>query len=186
MVVDVSGSMNEKVPGTAKTRLQLAKEAALTIPDRLAATDELGLWVFSATGAAPWRTPVPRGPVASTAAAYRTAVQRLAPQGGTPLYAATRAAAESMRPTTGTGRIHAVIVLSDGANEYPSDNDLQRLLGDLARTTDDPVPVFTIAYGGDADRSTLERIARAARGEAYDATDATTLTEIMSDVLANF
>ncbi|GAA0955321.1 hypothetical protein GCM10009558_072980 [Virgisporangium aurantiacum] len=187
MAVDVSGSMNQRVAGTAKTRLQLAKEAAVTIPDRLAPTDELGLWAFGSTpGADPWRTLVRRGPVSSTAEAYRAAVQGLSPRGGTPLYAVTRAAAESMRPTTGTGRIHAVIVLSDGANEYQPDTDLDRLLADLARTTDDPVPVFTIAYGTDADRATLDRIARASRGEAYDATNATTLTQIVSDVLANF
>jgi len=89
-------------------------------------------------------------------------------------------------PTTGTGRIHAVIVLSDGANDFPTDDNLDALLEDLNRTTDDPVPVFTIADGSDADRTTLGRIARAARGETYDATNATTITEIMSEVLANF
>jgi hypothetical protein len=33
-------------------------------------------------------------------------VQALTPQGGTPLYAAIRAAADSMRPGSGTGRPH--------------------------------------------------------------------------------
>src|SRR5262249_59991305 len=47
MVIDVSGSMSTIVPGTTKSRLQLAQEAARPVVDALAPTHQLGLWAFT-------------------------------------------------------------------------------------------------------------------------------------------
>ena len=65
--------------------------------------------------------------------------------------------------------INAVVVLTDGRNEY-TDNDLDRAARDLqASAQENGVRVFTIAYGPDADLATLQEISEASRAAAYDA-----------------
>ena len=64
----------------------------------------------------------------------------------------TRKASEAVRAGAGADTINAVVVMTDGKNEYPDDNDLDglvRQLGDQA--LEGGVRVFTIAYGEDAD-----------------------------------
>ena len=62
-------------------------------------------------------------------------------------------------------RINAVVLLTDGRNEDPNNNDLEALLQHLRAGTEgenaQPVRIFAIAYGGDADLETLRRIAEA-------------------------
>ncbi|MET7401381.1 Hsp70 family protein [Dactylosporangium sp. NPDC005572] len=189
VVIDESGSMASGTDA-GKTRLQLAREAALPAVDSLAATDELGLWSFSspdAAGAAPWRELLPLRKVGpETAERYRQSVGRLSPHGETALYATIRAAVRQLKDVQHDQRIYAVVVLSDGANEY-SDDDLDGLLAELDRgSLEKPVRVFTIAYGGDADAGALDRIARSARGASYDARNAVDIKDVFNDVLSNF
>ncbi len=48
--------------------------------------------------------------------------------------------------------INAIVVMTDGKNEYPEDNDLDGLIRPARRPVpEDGVRVFTIAYGQDAD-----------------------------------
>ena len=64
-----------------------------------------------------------------------TRIQQLIPSGGTPLYSVTRKASEAVRAGAGDDKINAIVVMTDGQNEYPDDNDLDgliRQLGDQA------------------------------------------------------
>ncbi len=71
-----------------------------------------------------------------------------------------------------TDRINAIIMLTDGQNEYPPDDDLASLLEQLnGESADTSVRVFTIGYGEGADPETLQAIADASRGAYYEATD---------------
>jgi Ca-activated chloride channel family protein len=80
---------------------------------------------------------------------------------GTPLYAATRLAAESMNAGQEPALIKAIVVLTDGGNDY-TDNDLDGLMRQLPGSArENGVRVFTIAYGPDADLETLQRISEA-------------------------
>lgn len=82
--------------------------------------------------------------------------------------------------------INAVVVLTDGKNEY-SDANLSSLVKDLADgATENGVRVFSIAYGGDADLDTLQKISQASRAAAYDARKPETITQVFSSVLSNF
>ena len=90
---------------------------------------------------------------------------------------------------TGAGddTINAIVVMTDGKNEYPDDNDLDglvRQLGDQA--FEDGIRVFTIAYGQDSDLDTVKRISEASRAAAYDATDPRTINAVFTNVLSNF
>jgi Ca-activated chloride channel family protein len=49
-----------------------------------------------------------------------------------------------------------------------------------------PVRVFTIAYGDQADLGVLQKISAASRAAAYDASDPTTIEQVLVNVLSNF
>jgi Ca-activated chloride channel family protein len=190
MVIDVSGSMSGAVPGGGGTKLDLAKKAALGAVQRLAPDDELGLWTFSTPptdGATPWTELVPTAPVKSVLPTFRAKVEALQADGGTALYATTRAAVEQVEKSFNRSRINAVVLLTDGKNEYPPDNNLDQLLTDLGgEQTDTSVRVFPIAYGDKADLGVLRDIAKASRAAAYDATDPATIERVLVAVLSNF
>lgn len=190
VVIDTSGSMGEPVHGTGQDRLALAKKAALNAVTQLAPDDELGLWTFSTpTGADddPWRPLIPPGPVGQVIGKFRSTVGDLVPEGGTALYATTRAAAGTMRSSFDPDRINAVVLLTDGKNEYPQDDNLDSLLADLsAEDTERSVRVFPIAYGNDASFSVLRQIGQASRATAYDASDPASIGKVLTAVLSNF
>jgi Ca-activated chloride channel family protein len=83
-----------------------------------------------------------------------------------------------------------VVLLTDGKNEDPADNNLDALLNDLRAGNEGqssrPVRIFPIAYGKDADLGTLRRIAEATNAAAYDATNPTTISSVLTAVVSNF
>jgi Ca-activated chloride channel family protein len=86
-----------------------------------------------------------------------------------------------------TKRINAIILLSDGKNEYPPDTDLDSLLEQLeGESVDTSVRVFTIGYGEGADPEALTAIAEASRGTYYEANDPTSIDKVLTSVLSNF
>lgn len=189
LVLDVSGSMGDAVGSEGASKLELAKKAAARAIDRLAADDEVALWVFSTRqdGDRPYRQLVPFGPVRQRSAAVKAQIAELAPSGGTGLYATTRAAAAALAAGYEPGRINAAVVLTDGRNEFPADHDLGSLTRALSgEDADRVVRVFPIAYGDDADLGELRKIADASRAAAYDASDPSSLDRVLTAVLSNF
>ena len=72
-------------------------------------------------------------------------------------------------------------------NEYPPDDNLDRLLSDVGgEDAEAPVRVFPIAYGTAADLDVLKRIAAASRAAAYDASDPASIANVLTAVLSNF
>lgn len=189
-VIDVSGSMGDPVPSAGRSRLELAKEAAAGALPLLAPDDTLSLWTFSTPPpgqSQPYRVMVPPGQVSAISEQYRQVVGGLVPEGGTALYATTRAAVQQMRAGFDPTRINAVVLLTDGKNEYPSDDNLDALVADLQ--TEDAtsvVRVFPIAYGQDADLKVLTDIARATTAAAYDASDEASIKKVLINVISNF
>ena len=189
-VIDVSGSMGEAVASAGKSKLDLAKSAAIRALAQYAPDDEVGLWVFSSNVGgrpSPWLELVPIRPVRDNLAALRQKIGDLTPNGGTALYATARAAVDQMKQSFDPQRINAVVFLTDGKNEYPADNNLDSLVHSL-QSEDESVAVrlFTIGYGDDADLPTLRRIAQAARAAAYDASDPASIDKVFTNVISNF
>jgi Ca-activated chloride channel homolog len=191
-VMDVSGSMNDKVSNSpeAPTKLDLAKQATEHALGKLAPDDTLSLWTFSTLRGGetvPYRILVPPGQNSATGGPARAAVAALTPNGGTALYATARASVERVQETYDPNRINAVVLLTDGQNEYPADNDLSRLLTDLASGGQaKPVRVFPVAYGPQANLDVLTQIAHTATGAAYDARVPGTIERVLDDVISNF
>ena len=185
LVLDVSGSMGQSA-GAGKTRLELAQAAAVNGLSQLSDADQVGLWTFPSGGQVYWQQMAlePLGPQREQLIAR---IQQLIPAGGTPLYAATRKASEAVRAGAGDDTINAVVVMTDGKNEYPDDNDVDGLIRQLGdQALEGGVRVFTIAYGEDADLDTVKRISEASRAAAYDASDPQTIDAVFTNVLSNF
>ncbi len=185
LVLDVSGSMSDSVGG-GRTRLELAQAAAVNGLGQLADTDQVGLWTFPGHDTVYWQD-APLEPLGPQRQSMKGHIQQLIPGGGTPLYAVTRAAVEAVRSGASDDTINAVVVMTDGKNEYPPDSDLDGLVRELhADSFEGGVRVFTIGYGEDADMKSVAKISEASRAAAYDATDPSTIDAVFTSVLSNF
>jgi len=187
LVMDVSGSMGMPAGG-GRTRLERAQAAAVKGLAQLADTDEVGLWVFPAgNGNDVYSQLSPVAPLGPQRQQMIAKIGQLSPSGGTPLYSVTRKASEAVRAGARTDTINAIVVMTDGRNEYPEDDDLTGLLRQLdEQSIEGGIRVFTIAYGQDADLDTATRISEASRAAAYDATDPRAIDAVFTNVLSNF
>ena len=191
MLLDVSGSIGEPVPEAGASKLDLAKRAAIRAMTQFAPTDEVGLWAFTTDmggdDEAIYRELEPVEPISRQRKDLRDSIQALTPLNGTPLYAAIRAAVRDMETSLESDKINAVVVLTDGRNEYPADTDLNGLVRELGGgDSETALRVFTIAYGAGADLETLRQISAASNAAAYDATRPESIDKVFTAVLSNF
>ncbi|HEX4979885.1 MAG TPA: extracellular solute-binding protein [Acidimicrobiales bacterium] len=192
LVLDVSGSMGEEVTD-GRTKLDLAKRAAIDALDQFKPEDEVALRIFS-TDLGPQDHPdyvdlVGFGPISQQRERMALEIERLVPVAGTPLYSVAQGSYEDMKESHDGNRINAVVLLTDGRNEDDYDDldeTLARLRAGSEGQSASPVRLFTIAYGGDADKATLERLAQATNAAAYDASDPGSITKVLTAVISNF
>lgn len=190
VLMDVSGSMQNPAGGTGLTRLDLAKQAAAQGMDQLSDADLVGLWSFTTdmpTESTVYSELVPVADLGTVRPAIQDHLQKLLPSNGTPLYAVIRAATDYMDATYDPALINAVVVMTDGKNEYPADTDIESLVNELDDASlENGVRVFSIAYGEGSDLKVLQRLSEASRAAAYDAQDPETIDAVFSAVLSNF
>ena len=199
LLLDVSGSMGDTAdPETGSTKLDLAKRAVIASLGDFKDRDLVGVRVFTTDlggdGRADYLDLVPLGPVAGQREAIRERVDALFPQNGTPLYTAVHAAYDDLFSEYDPERINAIVVLSDGVNDDGDVSDdeeqLSELLVALRRSSEGqasrPVRVFPIAYGADADLTTLRLIADSADAAVYSASDPRTINKVFTAVISNF
>jgi Ca-activated chloride channel family protein len=197
LVLDVSGSMGDP-GGDGQTKLDLAKEAVIESLDLFNAQDEVALRIFSTDLNGP-ESPifidlVEYAQVGSEAEGLRREVEDLIPTNGTPLYDITQESYDDANAAFDPTKINAVVLLTDGRNEDGDTSDdsqqLDQLIDSLESGTEGqatrPVRIFTIAYGEDADQNVLERIAEASAGAAYDASNPTSVLQVLTAVISNF
>jgi len=175
LVLDTSGSMEDD------RKLQYAQEGARQLIAMLDDDDEFSLATFS-------------GEVHVLAEGLRIGdaraqaigrIDSLVAGGSTRLYDAVDRAYRLASARASPDRIHAIVVLSDGA-DTGSGIALEQLLPRITfdnelRTT----RVFTIAYGDKAKRDVLERIAAATRARSYEGTPKNIVT-VFKDVSTFF
>ena len=199
MLLDVSGSMADIADNaTGSSKLDLAQRAAINSLGQLKGDDALGLWVFSTglgpRGANEYLEVVPIGPVSSNLGAIRSGIERQIPQKGTPLYNSVSRAYQTMLASYDAGQINAVVVLTDGLNEDGNKSDdnssFEALIAELQSNSEGsqsrPVRVFTIAYGKNADKTALRRMAEATSAASYDASDPKSIDRVFTNVISNF
>ncbi|MEV0677325.1 substrate-binding and VWA domain-containing protein [Actinosynnema sp. NPDC050436] len=194
-VLDVSGSMAEKMQGSGLTRAEAAKEAALTALSMLPDTSEVGLWAFStAKGPRGYTELVPTGPLGEPigGAPRRDQLQRGAGAiagmvgGGTSLNDTVLAAFRSAQQSFDPNKINSVTLMTDGSNDDISTTALPELLDTLRRESDParPLPMFLVGLGPGADMDALRKIAEATGGKAYQATQPDDIKTVLLDGIA--
>ncbi len=194
LVIDVSGSMGDSAGTGDATKLDLAKQAAVLALSQFKADDLLALRVFSTEVS---RNPptdyldlVPFGPQAAQREVMVSRIMSLVPTRGTPLYTVAQDSYSQLRDGYEADKINAVVLLTDGRNEDPRNNNLDGLLATLRAGSEGgssrPVRIFPIAYGEDADLATLRRIAEATNAAVYDASDPKTIDKVFTAVVSNF
>ena len=133
---------------------------------------------------------MPIGPIGSQRERIAAEIDRLIPREGTPLYTVARDSHKVLKDNFDPSRINAVLLLTDGKNEDERNNDLQATLAALRAGSEglssSPVRLFTIAYGGDADKDTLKRLAEATNAASYDASNPNTIGQVFTTVVSNF
>jgi Ca-activated chloride channel family protein len=150
LVVDVSGSMaGEKLSG--------AKGALLSFIDQIEGErDKVALVAFSGDASEIQRLRK------LDRERFGASIRGLKAEGGTMLYDAVAYAFDKLQKKGESKRINVIVAMTDGQSQ----GDMAVLESKL-RTTDFPVLIFTVAYGGDADLDTLQRIAQLGDGRAY-------------------
>jgi Ca-activated chloride channel homolog len=193
-LIDVSGSMAQKVKGSNETKLDAAKQAAAASMKLFTDNDEVGLWSFSGgvQGVQDYQELVPIGPMDGVVAkmvrrdALATAIDRLTPSGDTGLYNSVAAAYQTVLARYRDDRINAVVVLTDGRNDAHGGLTLTKLLGQIQGLAGGrQIRIITIAYGPDADQDTLVKLARATKGASYVAATPGDIPKIYSAALSN-
>jgi Ca-activated chloride channel family protein len=196
LVLDVSGSMGDPAGQGDQTKLELAVAALTDSLEQFADRDEVGLRIFSTDlqGEGSGVDAIdlePVAPIGGNREQLRERLAGLTPVFGTPLYDVTADSYATMVDDYDDERINAVVLLTDGVNDDPDGQlDLAGLLDELTAgaegRTSQPVRVFPIAYGRDADLATLSRIADATDAAVYDASDPRSIDKVFAAVISNF
>ncbi|WP_235508236.1 substrate-binding domain-containing protein, partial [Agromyces sp. Soil535] len=173
-LLDVSGSMQETIP-SGKTKLAAAKDAITEALGHFTPGDNVGLAGFSSVDDGPI-TPGLVSPVADVGSSrtdFLDALGALRPVEFTPLYAAVDTFARERAADWQADRINAIVVLSDGKNETMTPTiTAEQMVANLGEMHHhNPVLIFTLAYGADADVAALQSISSATGAHFYDATD---------------
>lgn len=153
LVIDTSGSMFGE-------KLQQAQVAANLFLDKLDAQNRVALLAFNDTV---YQSSALM-PAENARPSLHEAINSLRAGAGTALYDGLLAAAQTVADDD-QGRIRVVIVLSDG-QDNSSQNPL-RAVTTLARGTNNPLLIFPVAYGKDADLGVLNTIARFANTKVF-------------------
>lgn len=192
VLLDVSGSMNEPVPGTGKNRMSVTLQAAELGIGLMKPTTKIGVWTFSTNldgENKDYKELIPVRSVAdqlSGGALAQLRQVKALENGATGLYDSTLAAYKSATENFEAGRINLVVVLTDGRNEDANGISRPQLLAELTKLRDPrhPVQVIGIGIGPDIDENELKMISTATGGQSFSTPDPTQINEIFYAALS--
>jgi len=183
VIIDISGSMDEQVAGTGMTKLRLVKVALTAALDKIGDSDQVGVWTFSSEH----QVALPIVAVGDSRVQLKQGIEALAASGETRLYDTVHDGFDFMRTQLDPTHITAVVVLTDGEDTASQPGALDSLVAaEKTQPAGSAVRVFTIAYGSDANRDILGRIAEASGAGSYDASNPALIREVFNAVLSNF
>jgi Ca-activated chloride channel homolog len=156
LVIDTSGSMGGGPGGASK--MDLAKEAAISAAELLGEYDQIGIVAFEDQ---------PRWVISPTPATdlgvVQAAIAEMQPGGGTEIYPALKMAYDGLAPID--AKVKHIILLTDGEaprGDYP---------GLTQQMKDANITLSTIGIGSDADTALLQELATLGNGRYYDGND---------------
>jgi Ca-activated chloride channel homolog len=192
---DVSGSMADPVPGSTRSKLDVARAAAQSALGFFDPRDSIGLWEFSRAldGDKDYRVLVPLGPAGAPVGGYPNrqvasvaAYKAMVPRTATGLYDSILAAYRSAKAAYRPDCVNTVVVITDGANEDPGSIELPQLLAQLRALHDPrkPVHVVTLAYGTGADPAALAQVAKVTDGLQFSSPDPNSIGKVFATAVA--
>jgi len=190
VLLDVSGSMNEQVPATGKTRMQTTIEAAVAGTKLFSPVTKFGVWLYSThlDGDRDYRELLPVKPLGEQLA--NGAVDKLrtvrAEQANTALYDAMLAAYRDSAQNWEAGRINTVVVMTDGQDDNDSDITRDQLLDELRKLQNPrrPLKLIGIGIGPDVDAAELTALTKVTGGQAFVASDPTKIGDVFYSALS--
>ncbi|MGW7680395.1 substrate-binding domain-containing protein [Kribbella sp. NPDC054772] len=188
-VIDVSGSMAEKVG--SKTRWQLTVEAAAGGLNLFPDSAQLGLWTFSTqigTDKADYKPLVPIAPLSKNQRAKIVAQltsQHPIAGGGTGLYDTAIAAVRAVRQDYKSNAVNTILLFTDGKNDDPGSPTREQAVQTLQGLQDPsrPVRIIALGMGPEANADELSALAQATGGQAYVARNPSDLKNVFIDAL---
>ncbi|GLZ28664.1 hypothetical protein Lesp02_08540 [Lentzea sp. NBRC 105346] len=190
-LMDVSGSMNQVVPRTGQSRMQLAVAAAERGLGLFKPGTKLSLWKFSTflDGDKDYKELLPTASIKEHLERGDAAVLksiRATANGGTGMYDSVLAAYQEARANWELGRINIVAVMTDGRNDDPKTISQKQLLEELAKLQDKrrPLPIIAIGMGPDVDVDELTKMAEATGGRAFTTADPAGISDIFAQALS--
>jgi Ca-activated chloride channel family protein len=158
LVFDISGSMGQE------NRMKNARPGAAQFISMLSDEDQVSFLPFDNRLLWAERNVLLR----DRRKALTDRINGLVPAGGTALYDAIDAAYQDLQQNPRPGRITAVVVLTDGEDtnsQLTLDALLKRIRFDAEKQ---PIRIFTIGYGSEADNKILKKIADATQAKSYE------------------
>jgi len=179
LVMDVSGSMNDRLPGDRDTKLDAAKEAANMFIDNLNMTrDRVGISSFSTTATL-------KSPLINNFAEAKSKINGLKAEGYTNIGdGICKANLEFDAHGRQEDTLWVIILLSDGKANRPPDKDPREYaLNQAENSSTMDIRIYTVGLGAksDIDESLLEEIAGNG-GRYYYAPSASDLTDIYTTI----
>ena len=168
LVLDQSGSMNQRVAGTRTTQQVIANEAAALAIESLRRESLVG--VISFDFFAHVRVPLQRN---DDPEQITERIRAITSDGGTNLEPALQAAHRMLRNVEAKKKL--VVCLSDGRSHT---TELDGLVNEMVA---DGIKITTIAVGDDADHETLEHIADIGGGKFHPVRNPRTLPRVLVD-----
>jgi Ca-activated chloride channel homolog len=191
-VIDISGSMNQAVPGMpGVTRLQMTAGACVKAMSLFGPRSSMGLWTFttaskSAGGATIINKLVPIAALGTADAsgthgqAITAAYGALADQPGSRngLYDTLLAAYQEVHKGWDPNKLNTVVVFTDGKDDNLNSMTSDALIAKLKAASNpaQPVRVFVVALGNDVNLDTLNKITAVTNGAAVHFADQAALT----------
>lgn len=175
LVLDRSSSMSQDPDNDGNTKLQEVQDAVTGTPnngflDRLTSTDRAGLVKFNDA------TPsTPDQGLTSNFDAVETAVNALTPSGGTDISVGIESATEELTTNGRSNAIPIMVVLSNGESSVNPGSAAQQAKAAGIR-------LITVAFGQNADTSTLMQIASDPTDENYFEAGANTIDDIFGTI----
>jgi hypothetical protein len=198
ILMDASRSMVAKVaPGLSRARL--ASQAAIGAGEFLPDDSAIGLWRFAGRqrSGRPYQEEagVEKLGELDGAARHREVVNgalarlpRQLTSGGTALYDTTLAAVRSMRASYDPKATNAVVVFTDGANDYDGISLRQfqaKVRADALAHPRAPIVLVTIGIGPQADMRALQAMTAPVGGRTYRADTPQALQTVLFDAIAH-
>jgi Ca-activated chloride channel family protein len=175
VVMDVSGSMEGG-------KIISARNSLLRFVDLVEDRDRLQIILFSDDV----MILTPLTPLGEKREEVRQRVSGIVDQADTRLYGAVAQAYDELLENGDPRHIRGMVVLSDGENTI-DDMTLDQLLRQIGGSSEAGTApkIFSIAFGADADREVLRRIAEITGGKQYDS-DTRTIHEVYAEIATFF